>query len=82
MALPELTDSTPDHSTLSRIRQRLLVAVHEAVLVWILKVLSKAGLLKGKTVVVDTTPLISSSSRIAGDSAPPEPLSTAPVRDA
>ena len=53
----ELTDSTPDHSTLSRIRQRLPVEVHEAVFVWILKALSKAGLLKGKTVAVDATTL-------------------------
>ncbi len=53
----ELTQSTPDHSTLSRIRQRLPVEVHEDVFTWILKVLSKAGLLKGKTVAVDATTL-------------------------
>ena len=53
----DLTQSTPDHSTLSRIRQRLPVEVHEDVFTWILKVLSKAGLLKGKTVGVDATTL-------------------------
>ena len=53
----ELTQSTPDHSTLSRIRQRLPVEVHEEVFTWILQVLSKAGLLKGKTVAVDATTL-------------------------
>ena len=39
----ELTQSTPDHSTLSRIRQRLPVEVHLEVFTWILKVLSKGG---------------------------------------
>ena len=53
----ELTQSTPDHSTLSRIRQRLPVEVHLEVFTWILKVLSKGGLLKGKTLAVDATTL-------------------------
>ena len=53
----DLTQSTPDHSTLSRIRQRLPVEVHQEVFLWMLKVLSKAGLLKGKTVAVDATSL-------------------------
>ena len=53
----DLTQSTPDHSTLSRIRQRLPVEVHLEVFTWILQVLSKAGLLKGKTLGVDATTL-------------------------
>lgn len=53
----DLTDRTPDHSTLSRIRQRLPVEVHHEVFTWILTVLAKAGLLKGKTVAVDATTL-------------------------
>ena len=53
----ELTESTPDHSTLSRIRQRLPVEVHQETFLWILKALAKGGLLKGKTVAVDATTL-------------------------
>ena len=52
-----LTDSTPDHSSLSRLRGRLPEAVHEAVFDWVLKVLSGHDLLKGKTVAVDATTL-------------------------
>ena len=43
----DLSQCTPDHSTLSRIRQRLPVEVHLEVFTWILQVLSKAALLKG-----------------------------------
>jgi|TARA_B100001971_G_C18247690_1_gene575590 transposase len=53
----ELTDSTPDHSSLSRIRHRLPVEVHQEVFDWIAKVLAKEGLLKGKTLAVDATTL-------------------------
>ena len=52
-----LTDSTPDHSTISRNRRLIDVETHEAVFVWVLKVLAEAGLLKGKTVGVDATTL-------------------------
>src|SRR6476619_3896647 len=31
-----LTEATPDHSSLTRVRQRLPEAVHEAVFVWVL----------------------------------------------
>ena len=52
-----LSESPPDHSSLSRIRQRLPVEVHEAVFNWVLKVLAGHDLLKGKTVAVDATTL-------------------------
>ena len=52
-----LTQSTPDHSSLSRIRQRLPVEVHSSVFHWVLKVLVDHDLLKGKTVAVDATTL-------------------------
>ena len=52
-----LIQSTPDHSSLSRIRQRLPVEVHQAVFTWVLKVLADHDLLKGKTVAVDATTL-------------------------
>ena len=53
----DLTQRTPDHSTLSRIPQRLPVEVHLEVFTWILRVLAKADLLKGKTLAVDATTL-------------------------
>ena len=43
-----LTQSTPDHSSLSRIRQRLPVEVHQAVFHWVLKVLADHDLLQGQ----------------------------------
>jgi len=52
-----LTASTPDHSSLSRIRNRIDVETHEAVFTWVLKVLSKDGLLKGQTIGIDATTL-------------------------
>ena len=51
------TDSTPDHSSLSRIRGRLPVEVHQAVFDWVLKGLAAHDLVKGKTVAVDATTL-------------------------
>jgi transposase len=52
-----LTDGTPDHSTISRNRRLIDVETHEAVFTWVLGVLTKAELLKGKTVGVDATTL-------------------------
>ena len=52
-----LTETTPDHSSLSRLRQRLPLEVHQEVFNWVLKVLALEGLLKGKSVAVDTTTL-------------------------
>ncbi len=53
----DLDEQTPDHSSLSRIRHRLPLEVHEAVFKWILRVLCKADLVKGKTLGVDATTL-------------------------
>jgi transposase len=52
-----VTEPTPDHSTLSVIRQRIDLGTHEEVFTWVLKVLSEKGLLRGKTVGVDATTL-------------------------
>ena len=52
-----LTEGTPDHSTISRNRRLIDVETHEAVFTWVLGVLAKAGLLKGKTMGVDATTL-------------------------
>jgi len=53
----ELDQRTPEHSTLSRIRQRIDLETHDKVLKWVLKVLSQEKLLRGKTIGVDTTTL-------------------------
>lgn len=52
-----LTKTTPDHSSLSRTRQRIDLETHEAVFAWVLKVLAEEGLLKGKTLGIDATTL-------------------------
>jgi transposase len=52
-----LGEESPDHSSLSYIRNRLPLSVHEAVFVWVLALLQQKKLLKGKTVGVDSTTL-------------------------
>lgn len=47
--------SVPDHSSLSRIRSRLPLELHQQVFVWVLGVLSKAGLVQGKRIGVDAS---------------------------
>ncbi|HEX4954675.1 MAG TPA: transposase [Thermoanaerobaculia bacterium] len=53
----ELSESTPDHSTISRNRRRLPVEVHQEVFAWIVTVLGRKGLLRAKTLGVDATTL-------------------------
>jgi transposase len=50
-------EESPDHSSLSYIRNRLPLDVHEAVFVRILALAEEKKLLKGKTVAVDSTTL-------------------------
>lgn len=50
-------DPTPDHSSLTRIRQRLPLEVHEAVFEIVLGICRAHGLVKGKRVAVDSTTL-------------------------
>jgi len=57
-----LTETTPEHSTLSVIRQRLDVRIHRQVFRWVAIVLAKAGLVKGKTVGVDSTTLVANAA--------------------
>lgn len=52
-----LGEDSPDHSSLSYIRQRLPLEVHNAMFVWVLALLQQKKLLKGKTVGVDSTTL-------------------------
>ena len=53
----DLDEKTPDHSSLSRTRQRLPFEVHAEVFNWGLRVLDKADLMKGKTIGIDATTL-------------------------
>jgi IS5 family transposase len=48
---------SPDHSSLTVIRKRLPVEVHEAVFAKVLSIAQEKGLLKGGTVAVDSTTL-------------------------
>jgi len=50
-------EATPNHSTLSVIRRRIDVETHQEVFGWVLELLARHGLLKGKTVGVDATTL-------------------------
>jgi transposase len=49
--------STPDHSSMTRVHQRLPLEVHEEVFVFVLKIAAEKKLLHGKTVAVDSTTL-------------------------
>jgi transposase len=53
----ELSQATPDHSSISRTRRRLDLETHQAVFGWVLRVLAQTGLLTGKTVGVDASTL-------------------------
>ena len=50
-----LTQRVPDHSTLSRTRQRLRLDVHQAVFALVLGIVESKGLLKGRVLGVDST---------------------------
>jgi transposase len=52
-----LTDQTPEHSSMTRIRKRLPEELFEKVFTFVLKVAVEYGLLKGKTIAVDATTL-------------------------
>lgn len=51
------TEATPEHSSLSVIRQRLPETVFNEVFAFMLRIINQAGLLKGKTVGIDGTTL-------------------------
>lgn len=48
-------EATPDHSSLTNIRQRLPEAVHDEVFAFVLRMAAAKELLRGKTVAVDAT---------------------------
>jgi transposase len=49
------TERTPDHSSLTKVRQRLPDVVHEQVFAWVLKLAEAHGLHLGKTAGVDSS---------------------------
>ena len=53
----ELSEGSPDHSTISRTRRRVAIEAHQTVFNWVLEKLALSGLLKGKTLGVDATTL-------------------------
>lgn len=53
----ELSGPTPDHSSISRTRRLIDSETHGAVFAWVLQLLVKSGLLKGKTLGIDSTTL-------------------------
>jgi len=52
-----LTETTPDHSTISRTRRLIDLETHSRVFTWMLEVLARHGLVNGKTVGIDGTTL-------------------------
>ena len=52
-----LDEKTPDHVTISRTRRLLDGETHQRVFTWVLQRLAQGGLMKGKTIGVDSTTL-------------------------
>ena len=53
----QLHEAAPDHSTVSRTRRLMDIETHCAVFTWVLRSMSAAGLVKGKTIGIDATTL-------------------------
>ena len=52
-----IDEETPDHVTISRTRRLIDQATHQQIFGWVLEQLARAGLVKGKTIGVDSTTL-------------------------
>ena len=52
-----LDEKTPDHVTISRTRRLIDPATHQKIFSWVLERLAQGGLIKGKTIGVDSTTL-------------------------
>lgn len=52
-----LSEATPDHSTISRTRRLIAMEAHQEIFGWVLKQIAQAGLVKGTTVGIDATTL-------------------------
>lgn len=53
----DLSEQTPDHTTVSRTRRLYSMETHSAVMQWVLKLLRKQGLAEGQSVCIDATTL-------------------------
>src|SRR5450755_3515979 len=58
----DLSEQTPDHSTVSRTRRLYSVETHHAVMQWVLKILRKHGLADAQSVCIDGTTLQANAS--------------------
>ena len=65
----DLTEATPDHSSLSIIRQRLDGPVFEAIFTLVLAALQQYGLLRGKNLGIDSS-VIEANASLRGLSQP------------
>ena len=52
-----LDENTPDHVTISRTRRLIDAETHQRIFTWVLEQLAQNGLIKGKTIGVDSTTL-------------------------
>ena len=52
-----LDEQTPDHVTISRTRRLIGAETHQRIFTWVLERLAQGGLMKGKTIGVDSTTL-------------------------
>jgi hypothetical protein len=52
-----LDEKTPDHVTISRTRRLIDAETHQRIFTWVLERLAQGGLIKGKTIGVDSTAL-------------------------
>jgi transposase len=52
-----MDEATPDHVTISRTRRLMDEPTHQRIFHWVLEQLGRAGLIKGKTIGVDSTTL-------------------------
>lgn len=57
-----LSEDAPDHSSLTKVRNRLPLEIHAAAFEFVLKLADEKGLLKGKAVGVDSTTLEASAA--------------------
>ena len=52
-----LDETTPDHVTISRTRRLISAETHQRIFTWVLERLAQGGLIRGKTIGVDSTTL-------------------------
>lgn len=58
----DLSEQTPDHSTVSRTRRLYSIETHGAVMQWVLKILRKHGLADAQSACIDATTLAANAS--------------------